>query len=324
MNAFKKFIKYPDRISAAAKSLDASQQHRLATLKKDGCLVIPDSISAERLILMQKIYRNELENNCRFETPCLGQALINEQEHEDLIRKHFLCSKKELEKRQLTFNLDEELAYSDVIARYNPSTVTVSVSQIQELFTDWLHEDVLELVEAYMGVRPYLAEAYIRRNFPARYKVMNHFWHRDDNQPDYVLKAFIFLSDCEIDNGPHEFILGSVKSDHFPGGNYFMDEEIDAVFPPNGEHRLVSVVKAGTLILEDTTGLHRALMPENGFRDLGYAVFVPRPFYSRQQQPLYSIQDAVFNRLSSYQKQFVPAVNINYSNKNRQARIMSF
>ena len=33
-------------------------------------------------------------------------------------------------------------------------------------------------------------------------------------------------------------------------------------------------------LLEDTRGLHRAQLPQTGYRDLGYAVFMPlRPFY---------------------------------------------
>lgn len=310
MNPVKRLFKYPNRLSAIAESLETPQLDRLKQLKKDGCVVFPDAISAERLSLIQEIFRNELEENCGFETPCLGQNLIDEDIHKDLIENHFLSSKKDLEERQLTFKVAEGMNYHDAISQYNPSTVKVYLTQIQELFKDWLNKEILELVESYMGVRPYLAEAYIRRNYPARYKVMNHFWHRDVNQPDYILKAFIFLSDCALENGPHEFIRGSVNSSQFPGGDYFNDEDIDAAFAPDSQNRIRSIVKAGTIILEDTSGLHRAMVPLNGYRDLGYAVFVPRPFYLRHQEPLYTMRRNSYNNLNPYQQQFVPAENI--------------
>jgi hypothetical protein len=311
MHPIKRLIKYPNRISGAAASLNSLQRERLEILKTDGCLVFPEAIDPDRLSLIQDIYRTELEGSCKFKSPCLGQNLIDHERDRDLIERHFLCSSKELEERQLTFSLKDGMQYKDVIARFNPSTVTVFVTQIQELFKDWLNEEILALVESYMGVTPYLTEAYIRRNFPAKYKVMNHFWHRDINQPDYVLKAFIFLSDCALDNGPHEFVRGSVHSALFPGGDYAKDEDIDAAFPPDSEHRVVSVVKAGTIILEDTSGLHRAMVPQTGYRDLGYAVFVPRSFYLRPQKPLYMMNRGVYQGLSAYQKKFVPVENIN-------------
>ncbi|MEW6690500.1 MAG: hypothetical protein AB1452_15600 [Pseudomonadota bacterium] len=66
----------------------------------------------------------------------------------------------------------------------------------------------------------------------------------------------------------------------------------------------MSVVKAGTLILEDTRGLHRARMPDRGFRDLGYAVFTPlRPFYPYRN---YVFPRAALRELSPLQRAFVP------------------
>ncbi len=157
-----------------------------------------------------------------------------------------------------------------------------------------------------MGVRPYLAEAYIRRNFPAKYKVMNHFWHRDRNHPDHLLKAFLFLTDCEIENGPHEYIAGSVIDRQLDGKPYFSEEEVDSIYPKDDYRRIKSIVKAGTIILEDTRGLHRATIPTKGIRDLGFAVFVPHPFYSSWESKYYNIDKKLFHSLSKRQKEYIP------------------
>jgi hypothetical protein len=88
------------------------------------------------------------------------------------------------------------------------------------------------------------------------------------------------------------------------GQRYFTDEEVDRAYPPGSPERLVSVVKAGTVVIEDTRGLHRARLPKSGFRDLGYAVFVPlRPFYPHQN---YRFPRDAYERLTRFQRAFIP------------------
>jgi len=162
-----------------------------------------------------------------------------------------------------------------------------------------------------MGLRPYLIEAYLRRNFPAKYKVMNHFWHRDTNHPIFLLKAFIFLSDCKITTGPHEYISGSINDLRISGKTYYTEEEISNVYPKDSKNRILSIVKAGTIIIEDTRGLHKATIPQEGFRDLGFAVFFPLSFLPKKIKPYYNINTNDYQKLSNRQKSYIPSNNIN-------------
>jgi hypothetical protein len=173
-----------------------------------------------------------------------------------------------------------------------------------------LNEEILKIIDTYMGLRPHLVEAYLRRNFPAKYKVMNHFWHRDTNHPEFLLKAFIFLSDCKITNGPHEYVSGSIQDRRLDGKPYFLDKEVDSLYPDDSSNRIKSVVKAGTVILEDTRGLHRATIPKEGFRDLGFAIFMPLSKFSKTFEPLYKIHESAYSKLTEYQKSFIPKQNI--------------
>jgi hypothetical protein len=169
----------------------------------------------------------------------------------------------------------------------------------------WLDPYLLDIVTHYMGIVPKLSEAYVRRNFPAPRRTMNHYWHRDLNAPVHLLKIFFFLSDCDERTGPHDFVRGShTNLDVLNGKRYFGDDEVDRAYPPGGPDRIVSIVKAGTVVIEDTRGLHRAQLPTAGYRDLGYAVFVPlRPFYPHRN---YAFPRSAYERLTPLQQAFIP------------------
>jgi hypothetical protein len=79
---------------------------------------------------------------------------------------------------------------------------------------------------------------------------------------------------------------------------------VDRAYPAGGDERIVSIVKAGTVVIEDTRGLHRAQLPQAGFRDLGYAIFVPlRPFYPHRN---YAFPKSAYERLTPLQQAFIP------------------
>lgn len=123
------------------------------------------------------------------------------------------------------------------------------------------------------------------------------------------MKAFFFLTDCNLKTGPHHYILGKVQDRTIDGKNYFSDEEVRAVYPEDSGREVVSVVPAGTIVLEDTRGLHKAGIPEEGYRDLGYATFIP-PISLVNRPPLFRISRKTFNSLSPEQQRYTPPTNI--------------
>ena len=106
---------------------------------------------------------------------------------------------------------------------------------------------------------------------------MNHHWHRDTNNKFFLLKAFLFLNDCTLKNGPHNYIKGSHKDLSLNGKVYYSNEEVEKNYDTKTD-LILSEVKAGTLIIEDTRGLHRAGIPLEGHRDLMYGIFFPLKF----------------------------------------------
>ena len=279
----------------------------VATLREKGTLLLDKYINDQLLAQLQEDFQSSLED-LDFEMPCLSQSKIDPERHKDLIQRNMLAHAEELEELGVAFNTDEAHSFDQVVTEFEPSTLTVGMLEYSESYARvWFDEFLLAIVTEYMGLVPHMAEAYVRRNYPAKYRVMNHYWHRDLNNKRYLLKMFVFLTDCTLLNGPHEFLRGTHNDySRLNGEHYYTDESVDAFFPPNSPDRFISEVKAGTIVIEDTRGLHRASVPREGFRDLGYAVFMPQ----RGEQPArYRIHQNVVKGLSSFQKAFLTGMN---------------
>ncbi|MCE2517065.1 MAG: hypothetical protein J4F41_04365 [Alphaproteobacteria bacterium] len=160
-----------------------------------------------------------------------------------------------------------------------------------------------------MGFVPNLTEAYIRRNFPSSFRVMNFNWHRDTNHDKYLVKAFIFFTDCDIDTGAHHYIAGSINDPRFRDKAYFSDDEINSAWPIGSDDHMISTVPAGTIIIEDTRGLHKAGIPKRGYRDLGFAIFTP-PNSFVKSKPYFQIHHSTYKSLSKNQQAFITKQNL--------------
>jgi hypothetical protein len=141
------------------------------------------------------------------------------------------------------------------------------------IFNDLLTSHfALKVAESYLGCRPWL-------------DVLSMWWHTDySKEPDSEaaqlyhfdmdrpkwLKIFVYLTDVNLDNGPHCFIEGSHKSGALPrallrrGYARIEDEEVSKVFGKEKERKFIG--PAGTVIIEDTRGLHKGLHVNSGDR----------------------------------------------------------
>jgi hypothetical protein len=288
-----------------APSLDRKQAGMVDELRREGTLILPSYLSPAVTAALQRETQRALDA-LEFETPCLAQSRVDPQKHQSLINNYLYGSNRDFARQGVAFDRREVQSLAQVVRDFNPSTLTVYPLESSEAFrTVWLDPYLLTIVAHYLGLVPSLVEAYARRNFPARFWTMNHFWHRDLNDRHQLVKMFVFLSDCTIETGPHEYIRRSHRElKNFNGKRYFTDAEIDAQHPVGSPLREVSEVTAGTVILEDTRGLHRARMPDVGYRDLGYAVFFPLP--PRAIPALYRFPRQSAARLDAFQRSFIP------------------
>lgn len=297
------------KTSTRETELTPVQKEKLAALRRDGYVAFDHLIGTEKLQRLQAGLKQRIEVDLDFEYPCLAQTLVDPERDADLIANNFLATNAQLKARNLTFEKADARSYDQVVTDFEPSSLKVFLPDEPEWVGTWLDEAILPVVEAYMGFRPELVEAYIRRNFPAKFVVMNHAWHRDRNHETHLLKAFIFLNDCTLRNGPHHYIAGTVQDRRLDGTPYYTEDEIRAVYPEGDPREIVSVVPAGTIILEDTRGLHKAGMPVEGFRDLGFVTFLPAMAMVKRP-PLYTVSRAAVSELSKRQRDYIPAANI--------------
>lgn len=148
-----------------------------------------------------------------------------------------------------------------VAVRYDYSTeALLNNPDVQALLAD---PTLLALAQRYLGARP-------------RADVLSMWWHTNYHaQPDSMaaqfyhfdldrikwFKIFIYLTDVGPDDGPHSFIEGSHRSGAIParmlrkGYVRLSDEEVLGHY---GKERAVEfTAPRGTIIVEDTRGLHK-------------------------------------------------------------------
>lgn len=297
------------RTGTAEAALTDVQRSQLTKLRRDGYVVFDHLVGTEKLALLQAELKQRIEQDLDFEYPCLAQTRVNPERDADMIARNFLATNAQLKARELTFDQDDAKSYDQVVTDFEPSSLKVLLPDTPLWLGTWLDPVVLPVVEAYMGFRPEMTEAYIRRNFPSKFVVMNHAWHRDRNHPTHLLKAFVFLNDCTLENGPHHYIAGSVQDRRMDGQNYYSEEDVRRLYPVGGPKEVVSVVPAGTIILEDTRGLHKAGMPQAGFRDLGFVTFLP-PIAFARRSPMYTVSRSTIRGLSAAQAAYIPKANV--------------
>lgn len=293
---------------AGDSNLNQVQKDQLTELRQNGYVMFDHLVGTERLKRLQADYRDRVENKLDFEFPVLAQAKIDPDRDAALIESNFLATPQQLAEHGLTITRDDISDYKHAVEEFQPSTLTTYLPDDHDWFDLWLDSNILPVAEAYMGFVPHLIEAYVRRNFPARFVVMNHAWHRDRNHETHLLKAFFFLSDCTLKTGPHHYISGSVNDRTIDGKFYFSDEEVRAAYPEESGREVVSVVPAGTIVLEDTRGLHKAGIPEEGHRDLGFATFMPISLVNRP--PMFRVSRETFEKLTPEQQKYIPSGNI--------------
>ena len=135
-----------------------------------------------------------------------------------------------------------------------------------------LDKNILSIAQDYLGTLPIL------ENINAWWSVTSlnpdekaaQFWHFDMDRPSW-LKVFIYLTDCNLENGPHCFISGThYKKEGIPkklrrkGYSRLSDKEIKKFLKKELIKKFTT--KRGSILFEDTSGLHKGLHLKKGSR----------------------------------------------------------
>lgn len=138
------------------------------------------------------------------------------------------------------------------------------------------HPKILAAVEGVLGCKPTIGFISAWWSVPtADHKPRQaENFHRDFDDLNFI-KLFIYLTNVEADNGPHEFIRGSHSMQLLHEIRRYDDDEVFSAF---GRDRLVNFVgPAGTVFLENTYGLHRGQPVQAGKRLILQVVYSMLP-----------------------------------------------
>lgn len=145
--------------------------------------------------------------------------------------------------------------------RYDFSTQDLlSNTDIQNLLTDI---SLISIAQDYLGSKPSLdvLSMWWHTSFSDKPdKEAAQFFHFDMDRIKW-LKIFIYITDVSTNNGPHTFVAGSHKTGGIPerflekGYSRLDDED---VFKNYGMENIIEFsAPKGTIIIEDTRGLHK-------------------------------------------------------------------
>jgi len=145
----------------------------------------------------------------------------------------------------------------------------VANADVQALMADW---SLLTVAQDYLRAAPILdiVTMWWHTAFQDRPDARAaQFYHFDMDRPRW-LKFFFYLTDVGPENGPHCFIRGSHRTDGIAGElmsrGYARlgDEDVARHYPATDHVRFIG--RKGTIIAEDTRGLHKGQHVERGDR----------------------------------------------------------
>jgi hypothetical protein len=226
-------LQLPSPVGVLGDLRDGRLQAHADTLRDRGYVVFPRALSDELCDRLMSFAR---------ETPALVRRMDDDPD--------------DLSPRLALYDPDEPLA-----VRYDyPVDALLDNPDVQSLLAD---ASLLSLAQCYLGSRP-------------RADVLSMWWHTPyHDKPDSLaaqlyhfdldrikwIKVFIYLTDVDADDGPHSFILGSHRTGGIPqrmlqrGYVRLSDEEVLEHY--GVDKQIVFTAPRGTVIVEDTRGLHK-------------------------------------------------------------------
>jgi len=179
----------------------------------------------------------------------------------------------EIEARTLFgFNKNEEAPIEDL-----HKNSTLKEKEMVFLGSDWvLSQDltyrmatcknILNIVSGYLGFTPILNLPESWFSFPvANISAMSaQNWHFDCDRVRWI-KVFVYLTDVDLDSGPHSFVATShIDWRQETGSSRFSEQQVKEKFSESEIKNFTA--KRGTVIFEDTRGLHKGTPLVKGHR----------------------------------------------------------
>ncbi|RYG39220.1 MAG: hypothetical protein EON93_00370 [Burkholderiales bacterium] len=125
-------------------------------------------------------------------------------------------------------------------------------------------ERLVRLAARYFGCRPYVDSVQAWWSLPGNKEPEEAENFHRDNDSIRFLKFFLYLTDVGDADGPHKFVKGSHLDPRALDRRRHTDSEVANIF---GDDRILTMRgAAGDAFMEDTFGMHKGQLPENGLR----------------------------------------------------------
>jgi len=223
-----------------------------AEIESKGYCVLPELLSAE---IIENLYCKLASSGGKYKSD-----IYSSKEHETLDMENPKGTKFEYNKNEL-----------------------IEFEEVQKIFFD---RKLLKIIENYLDALPIVDILASWWNFPSEKAdhASAQLWHFDMDRPKW-LKVFIYLKDCNNDNGPHCYISSTNNNGKIPfeirsyGYARLEDGFIENYFKKKDIKTFTA--KKGTVLIEDTRGLHKGLKVEKGNRLLLQCQYSSSLFGSR-------------------------------------------
>lgn len=137
----------------------------------------------------------------------------------------------------------------------------VGIKEILEIAND---PKVLAFAQEFLRATPTISNINAWWSFGEKESAEQaQFFHRDVDDYKFI-KLFFYLTDVEMENGPHVYVESSSKDDQFTRIRRFSDAEIEETY---GKEKIKYFTgKKGEAFFVDTYGIHKGLLPKKGKR----------------------------------------------------------
>ncbi|MGB4839017.1 MAG: hypothetical protein WBP08_08490 [Saprospiraceae bacterium] len=202
------------------------------TLNEKGWYILPEKLDENIIDELMKLAK---------ETPCKVR-----QTDDNKVKEHELTLYDASNPISILYSLPEESLINN--------------STIQKLVTDFVF---LNICQNYLETEPIwdVTSLWWSTNFSKKSDKNAAQWFHFDMDRIKWLKVFIYLTDVNDNSGPHTFVEGTHRDEAIPfsllakGYNRLSDEEVKNNF--NEQNFKEFTAPKGTIIIEDTRGLHK-------------------------------------------------------------------
>ncbi len=157
----------------------------------------------------------------------------------------------------------------DTVGKINGNTAwatnqqdILSIEEVQKIAFD---ENLLNLVGSFLGSEPILCQtncwwSVANSTHRSNLSTNAQLFHQDTEYLKFV-KVFIYLTDVNDNNGPHQYVQGTSKiaqsklGEDYKPSNRVEDNKVAEIF--GVDNILTFTGKRGSVIIEDTFGLHK-------------------------------------------------------------------